>query len=316
MSCLLISDCHTVHAPCSNTLTTSSLKNPGYSSADSLLSERSGSTTAPPVLWQIQEKTAAVKRRSLFAISRLMVLHSVSPSLQLADDGQSKRTVVASSYTGAGRESAPNTPTVLSIHEAMDSLYSCCLSCSSRSHGWATVHATPQVVKADRSLPKYGFTLSLFAFFQETMTEPSVYTEDVCKLKDADELKQACIGLKDTNRYFVMAGCPLHSKARLHPPSFVQILPGCWSFTNFTIIYKKSAVVNAALSCADLQDSCVIAWKSVISWVGWGNQWDVADASQNRACMATLVPNTVKSFPHGWNRRWKRWVALTACGIM
>uniref|UniRef100_A0A3Q3VV77 Unconventional myosin-Va n=1 Tax=Mola mola TaxID=94237 RepID=A0A3Q3VV77_MOLML len=35
---------------------------------------------------------------------------------------------------------------------------------------------------------------------KETMTEPSVYTEDVCKLKDADELKQACIGLKDTNR--------------------------------------------------------------------------------------------------------------------
>ncbi|KAI3377056.1 hypothetical protein L3Q82_000264 [Scortum barcoo] len=35
---------------------------------------------------------------------------------------------------------------------------------------------------------------------KETMTEPSVYVEDVSKLKDADELKQACIGLKDTNR--------------------------------------------------------------------------------------------------------------------
>ncbi|CAG14888.1 unnamed protein product, partial [Tetraodon nigroviridis] len=34
----------------------------------------------------------------------------------------------------------------------------------------------------------------------ETMTEPSVYAQDVSKLKDADELKQACIGLKDTNR--------------------------------------------------------------------------------------------------------------------
>lgn len=33
------------------------------------------------------------------------------------------------------------------------------------------------------------------------MTEPSVYTQDVSKLKDADELKQACIGLKDTNRW-------------------------------------------------------------------------------------------------------------------
>ncbi|XP_044049870.1 unconventional myosin-Va isoform X9 [Siniperca chuatsi] len=35
---------------------------------------------------------------------------------------------------------------------------------------------------------------------KETMTEPSVYVGDVSKLKDADELKQACIGLKDTNR--------------------------------------------------------------------------------------------------------------------
>uniref|UniRef100_A0A665X1G0 Myosin VAa n=1 Tax=Echeneis naucrates TaxID=173247 RepID=A0A665X1G0_ECHNA len=33
-----------------------------------------------------------------------------------------------------------------------------------------------------------------------TMTEPSVFVEDVSKLKDADELKQAYIGLKDTNR--------------------------------------------------------------------------------------------------------------------
>ncbi|GLD58238.1 unconventional myosin-Va isoform X4, partial [Lates japonicus] len=35
---------------------------------------------------------------------------------------------------------------------------------------------------------------------KETMTEPSVFVEDVSKLKDADELKQAYIGLKDTNR--------------------------------------------------------------------------------------------------------------------
>lgn len=37
------------------------------------------------------------------------------------------------------------------------------------------------------------------------MTEPSIYVEDVSKLKDADELKQAYIGLKDTNRYFAAA---------------------------------------------------------------------------------------------------------------
>ncbi len=40
------------------------------------------------------------------------------------------------------------------------------------------------------------------------MTEPSIYAEDVSKLKDADELKQACIGLKDTNRYSVTESSP------------------------------------------------------------------------------------------------------------
>ncbi|XP_061734089.1 unconventional myosin-Va isoform X2 [Nerophis ophidion] len=35
---------------------------------------------------------------------------------------------------------------------------------------------------------------------KETMTEVAVHVEDVSKLKDADELKQAYIGLKDTNR--------------------------------------------------------------------------------------------------------------------
>lgn len=33
------------------------------------------------------------------------------------------------------------------------------------------------------------------------MTEVAVHVEDISKLKDADELKQAYIGLKDTNRY-------------------------------------------------------------------------------------------------------------------
>ncbi|XP_028298971.1 unconventional myosin-Va isoform X14 [Gouania willdenowi] len=35
---------------------------------------------------------------------------------------------------------------------------------------------------------------------KETMTEPSVYADDVSKLKDTDEIKQAYVGLKDTNR--------------------------------------------------------------------------------------------------------------------
>ncbi|XP_028298964.1 unconventional myosin-Va isoform X7 [Gouania willdenowi] len=36
---------------------------------------------------------------------------------------------------------------------------------------------------------------------KETMTEPSVYADDVSKLKDTDEIKQAYVGLKDTNRF-------------------------------------------------------------------------------------------------------------------
>ncbi|XP_056134161.1 unconventional myosin-Va [Lampris incognitus] len=35
---------------------------------------------------------------------------------------------------------------------------------------------------------------------KETMTEPSHYVEDVSKLKDTDEIKQAYVGLKETNR--------------------------------------------------------------------------------------------------------------------
>ena len=38
------------------------------------------------------------------------------------------------------------------------------------------------------------------------MTDTPSFVEDVSKLKDADELKQAYISLKDTNRYFVTAG--------------------------------------------------------------------------------------------------------------
>lgn len=90
------------------------------------------------------------------------------------------------------------------------------------------------------------------------MTEPSVYAQDVSKLKDADELKQACIGLKDTNRYFFMASCPpiipnlillLLSKLCQGLAPSVQEMCGC----------------ERCLSCADLPDSCIVLWKSVIS---------------------------------------------------
>lgn len=42
------------------------------------------------------------------------------------------------------------------------------------------------------------------------MTEPSIYAQDVSKLRDADELRQACIGLKDTNRWVhLLSSLPL-----------------------------------------------------------------------------------------------------------
>lgn len=87
------------------------------------------------------------------------------------------------------------------------------------------------------------------------------------------------------------------------------------------MIYKTGVVVNAALSCADPPDSCAIPWKSVISWVGWGNGWDVAHAPWNRARMATLMPNTVEKRLSWLNKGWmKALVALhslplTACGV-
>lgn len=68
--------------------------------------------------------------------------------------------------------------------------------------------AALQAVVAARSRFLIYSSLFLFTSFQETMTEPSVYVEDVSKLKDAGELKQAYVGLKDTNRYFVTASLP------------------------------------------------------------------------------------------------------------
>ena len=52
----------------------------------------------------------------------------------------------------------------------------------------------------------FVFSLPLLSFsplsppLQETMTEPTHHVVDVSKLKDTDEIKQAYVGLKDTNR--------------------------------------------------------------------------------------------------------------------
>lgn len=62
------------------------------------------------------------------------------------------------------------------------------------------------------------------------MTEPSVYAQEVSKLKDADELKQACIGLKDTNRYFICfflaAGIPHYKQNHQVESSIHGLHPG------------------------------------------------------------------------------------------
>lgn len=52
------------------------------------------------------------------------------------------------------------------------------------------------------------------------MTEPSVFVEDVNKLKDSDEIKQAYVGLKDTNRYLVTTITALLLPSVLNSPSF------------------------------------------------------------------------------------------------
>lgn len=101
------------------------------------------------------------------------------------------------------------------------------------------------------------------------MTEPSVYAEDVSKLKDADELKQACIGLKDTNRYFVTAGTPpslqVFTLNSLQAPTPSSMFCPSYVTKLITMTCKKCVFVNTALSCADLLGSCVSRWKSVIS---------------------------------------------------
>lgn len=54
------------------------------------------------------------------------------------------------------------------------------------------------------------------------MTEPSVYKDDVSKLKD-DEVKQAYVGLKDTNRYFLTATSLPHLHVFTHCPPLAHI---------------------------------------------------------------------------------------------
>lgn len=96
------------------------------------------------------------------------------------------------------------------------------------------------------------------------MTEPSVFVEDVSKLKDADELKQAYVGLKDTNRYYVTTSTPprvlflflLVTKLHVHCKYDEQrVVHAC----------ACGMFVNISLSCADLLGSCVSHWKSMIS---------------------------------------------------
>lgn len=98
--------------------------------------------------------------------------------------------------------------------------------------------------------------------------------------------------------------------SKLRPPSTVSTPLGFYLVN-----------MNFMISCADPPDSCAIPWKSVISWVGWGNGWDVAHAPWNRARMATLMPNTVEKRLSWLNKGWMkalvalRSLPLTACGV-
>lgn len=112
---------------------------------------------------------------------------------------------------------------------------------------------------------------------QETMTEPSVFAEDVSKLKDAGEIKQAYISLKDTNRYVPSARCSSPLQVFSSPPDCLSLPRKC---------QKTSLCVVPGLP-----DSRLSLWMLVTSWVGWGNRWVVAHASWNRASMATLMLN-------------------------
>lgn len=116
--------------------------------------------------------------------------------------------------------------------------------------------------------------------FQETMTEPSVFAQDVHKLKDADELKQAYVGLKDTNRYTAI---------QLFPLSILKsglLLKMYFSFKSLQDDLWESIVRLYVLPDPPAQ------WfqrrKSVISWVGWGNREEVAHALWLEACMTSL----------------------------
>jgi len=61
---------------------------------------------------------------------------------------------------------------------------------------------------------------------QETMTDPVHHVEDVSKLKDSGEIKQAYIGLKDTNRYSPLF-LHLFLRLNLSPPLLYPQLHWC-----------------------------------------------------------------------------------------
>lgn len=78
------------------------------------------------------------------------------------------------------------------------------------------------------------------------MTEPSVYAHDVSKLKDADELKQACIGLKDTNRY-TLAFSPVTST-----PAVTVALTSKERVAVNLVLCRSAPFMHSSLEVSDL----------------------------------------------------------------
>ncbi|XP_070411301.1 unconventional myosin-Va isoform X3 [Nothobranchius furzeri] len=97
------------------------------------------------------------------------------------DLSEMRRSLLADAATGAG---APGSPAYKVL---LDQLNASCEELEVRKEEVLILRS--QLVSQKEAM-----------HHKETMTEPSVFADDVNKLKDADELKQAYVGLKDTNR--------------------------------------------------------------------------------------------------------------------
>lgn len=146
MSLVIISNCS--QEPCLNTLVTSQDLKPctvGWEhqlTNQLMLSTLSGSLTVPLVSWPLVEKVTAVKWcspvvRRLLQWCHLMACQCCSPRRWLADDCQSKRTLIASSCTNETAEWS-------GIRETTDSLHLCTYTVWKRLRPWSDSRCSSQ----------------------------------------------------------------------------------------------------------------------------------------------------------------------------